>query len=127
MLQHLTSWRREPIGAGLSILEFRKKRGVGLIQNPGIFNLSPDEYADMLRAERMSERAIEKELVEFRILANERVDRRKHMRSIRESRRTRPVEQENLSPYVEAEIRRQTGIVADEVFSDFGDVKGKGI
>ena len=107
-------WRHNPIGAGLTLLRDRAQRqlaGYG----QGILKLSEEEFEEALRAGNASEVMIEKELREFRQLKAATEAPVKTVADRRRERRERAVQDPDMQRYVDAEIRRVSGIAADEV------------
>ena len=112
-----TSWRRDPIGAGLRFINQRRTR-TQAASTIDVAGVSLDEYEDGLRAAHASEHMIAKEVKEFKALKAEYMASRKELSSKREQRRKRAVDR-GLSKYVDAEIRRSAGVVADEIIEDY--------
>ena len=116
------SWRRDPIGAGLRAVEQRRAR-LTVPMRKDIFNLSKDEFINLLREDNASEKMIEQEVKEWERIKAERDESRDHVKRRLNRRRGRELDEE-LNEYVEAEIRRASGVVADEVIADLiGDNK----
>ena len=108
------SWRRDPIGAGLKILGHRNKRALAQhMTRTNLFALEVDEFEDQLRSSGASEKMIAQEVEEFRKHKAEMEEPRKALKKKSEERKKRAVQ--HLDEYVEAEIRRVSGVVADEV------------
>ena len=113
------SWRRDPIGAGLSIMGHRNKRALAIFMTrPDLMELSLHDFEDALRADGCSEAMIKREVAEFKKLKDQQSNPAMEIAKRREARRQEQVENVELSPYVEAEIRRSAGIVAEDVIEE---------
>ena len=111
------SWRRDPIGAGLRVMSARHKSSTDIPMNFDLANMEPDEYEDRLRAEGASENMIAKEVAMFKELKAEQLQPEIELKKKLEQRRQRAVDS-SLDAYVQAEIRRIGGVVADELIQD---------
>ena len=100
-------------GRGLSILAWRRKLGSPRVNPLGV---TPDEYEDALRSEGVTEGMIQAELETLKMIQRHRQEQCRELSS--RKRPAREVRGE-LSPYVEAEIRRLAGVAADDVLQDF--------
>lgn len=117
--EEVKSWRRDPIGAGLRVLSHRKRSAqIQMLSRVDIMDMEPDQYEDKLRSEGASEKMIAQEVAEFKKLRAEREIPEKELREKMDARRNRVMTEESLTPYIEAEIRRVSGISADEIIEE---------
>ena len=103
--------RRQAPGAGMRLLQERQRRADGG-KPANVLAMLLDEYEDGLRAAGASEAYIAKEVAVLKQLQREHKEARDKVKG---SRRRRREVTEELNPYLEAEIRRTAGVVADEV------------
>ncbi len=89
-----------------------------------IINMDEEEYLESLRKARASDHMIEQERKLFRLMREQFPDPVEETRRRKAERRSRLVEDEELDPYVKAEIRRISGIAADEVLETLKEGKG---
>ena len=115
-------WQRTPTGAGLEASKERQRRQQqgqsSRFLNRAFLNLTVREYEQVLRAEGVSEKMLAAEVETFRQLKEARDKPAKDRRRSEEIRQRRQVDQ-SLDPYVEAEIRRQAGVVSDEILQEW--------
>ena len=109
------TWRRDPIGAAMSIYGNRRKKGTYV--RPVFLGLELDQFEEQLRACGASEKMIQQELLEFKRLKQEAALPGQEVERRMAARKKRPVPHD-LDEYVEAEIRREAGVVAEEILDD---------
>ena len=112
-------WRRTPPGKALQALVAR--RNAGQMGRPvrfrqDLLSLEVDEFEDLLRAERMSSKMVERELAVFRELKAQQ-DVKTKVRERRAARAKRYIGEE-LSEYAEAELRRTLGVAAGDIIKE---------
>ena len=109
------SGRRLPPGVALQAIMKRRpaQRGGRILRS--VSELDPVEYGEQLRVEGASERFIAKELATLREMQAQDNVGITALEERRKQRRNRQLEDETLDPYVEAEVRRTAGVVAEDV------------
>ncbi len=115
----MQQWRRTPPGKAIQSLLAR--RNAGQMGQPvkfrqDLLSLEVDEFEDLLRAERMSSKMVERELAIFRNL-KEAHDVKTKIRERRSARAKRHIGEE-LDEYAEAELRRTLGVAADDIIKE---------
>ena len=109
----MRSWQRVPSGKALRTLLALKDRLNAVTFREDFLSLTPEEFADALRAERVSEHMIVTETREFQELQVILGDRKVKLQQRRDAAKEREVGP-TLSPYEEAERRRSAKGVTDD-------------
>ena len=109
----MPTWRRNPPGALAQTLANRRHWPM----TASFMALEDDEFVEMMKVEGASDRMIADELEKFRELKGKKKQTTNLAKQRRQARRERSAP-EAMDPYVEAEIRRLGGVVADDILRE---------
>ena len=101
-------------GAGMAAFAHRDRTKQPKYQGPGFLNLTEEEFEAEMREAGASEHMIQNELATFRILKKEHDAISVNAAERRKRNKDRDLEDDSLSPYLEAEARRKSTKEAEE-------------
>ena len=112
-------WHRIPPGRVMQGILARRQMMSPVKFRRDLLSLSEAEFEELLRAERVSDKMVQAELVKFRELKAMH-DAKALIQERRQRRLDRDIG-EDLDVYVEAEIRRIAGSEADAIIQEMRD------
>ena len=103
-----SNWRRNPIGAGLSVMNNRQKPAAPRNMRRGWADTELDEYEDQLRESGASEHLIKQEMDVLKRLQKENEEMSKNIKSRYKANKDIREGSKSVNPYIAAERRRQS-------------------